>query len=51
MVGDTTHDIDATKAAGAVSVGVASGHYSTDELRKARGDHVLGSLEDPFPGL
>jgi phosphoglycolate phosphatase-like HAD superfamily hydrolase len=51
VVGDTPHDIDATKAAGAVSVGVASGHYSVDELRAAGGVHVLGSLEDPFPGL
>jgi len=51
VVGDTPHDIEATKAAGAVSVGVASGHYSTEELEAAGGDHVLGSLEDPFPGL
>jgi phosphoglycolate phosphatase-like HAD superfamily hydrolase len=51
VVGDTPHDIDATKAAGAVSVGVASGHHSVDELRAAGGVHVLGSLEDPFPGL
>jgi phosphoglycolate phosphatase-like HAD superfamily hydrolase len=51
VAGDTPHDIDATKAAGAVSVGVASGHYSTEELIAAGGDHVLGSLEDLFPGL
>jgi phosphoglycolate phosphatase-like HAD superfamily hydrolase len=51
VVGDTPHDIEATKAAGAVSVGVASGHYSIDELSKAGGDHVLASLEDSFPGL
>jgi phosphoglycolate phosphatase len=51
VVGDTPHDIDATKAAGAVSVGVASGHYSRAELIAAGGDHVLNSLEDPFPGL
>ena len=43
--------IEAAKADGAVSVGVASGHYSTDELEAASADHVLGSLEDPFPGL
>jgi phosphoglycolate phosphatase len=51
VVGDTPHDIEAIKAAGAVSVGVASGHYSTRQLEAAGGDHVLGSLEDPFPGL
>jgi phosphoglycolate phosphatase-like HAD superfamily hydrolase len=51
VVGDTPHDIDAARAAGAVAVGVASGHYSKKELGAAGGDHVLGSLEDPFPGL
>jgi phosphoglycolate phosphatase-like HAD superfamily hydrolase len=51
VVGDTPRDIEAAQAAGAVSVGVATGHYSTDELAAAHGDHVLGSLEEPFPGL
>lgn len=51
VVGDTPRDIDAAKAAGAVSVGVATGHYSKDELVAAGGDFVLGSLEDPYPGL
>jgi phosphoglycolate phosphatase len=51
VVGDTPRDIEAAQAAGAVSVGVATGHYSTDQLQAAGGDHVLGSLEDPFPGL
>jgi phosphoglycolate phosphatase len=51
VVGDTPRDMEATKAAGAVSVGVATGHYSTQELSAAGGVHVLGSLEDPFPGV
>jgi phosphoglycolate phosphatase-like HAD superfamily hydrolase len=51
VVGDTPKDIEAARAAGAVSVGVASGNYSVEELRAAGGDHVLGSLEEPFPGL
>jgi phosphoglycolate phosphatase len=51
VVGDTPRDIAAAKAAGAISVGVASGHYSTDELGEAGAIHVLSSLEDPFPGL
>jgi phosphoglycolate phosphatase-like HAD superfamily hydrolase len=51
VVGDTPLDIDAAKAAGAVSIGVASGAFSTDQLESAGADHVLGSLEDPFPGL
>ena len=49
VVGDTPHDIEATKAAGGVSVGVASGKYSVDELRAADADHVLPSLEAAFP--
>jgi phosphoglycolate phosphatase len=51
VVGDTPRDIDAAKAAGAVSVGVASGHFSAHELKTAGGDYVLGSLEETFPGL
>jgi phosphoglycolate phosphatase len=51
VVGDTPRDIEAAQAAGAVSVGVATGHYSTEELEAAGPDHVLGSLEERFPGL
>ncbi len=51
VIGDTPRDIDAANAAGAVSIGVATGHYSVEELTAAGGAHVLGSLEDPFPGL
>ena len=51
VVGDTPRDLEAARAAGAVSVGVATGHYSVDELGAAGGDHVLESLEHPFPGL
>lgn len=49
VVGDTPLDISAARAAGARSVGVASGKYSREELRAAAADHVLSSLEDPFP--
>ena len=51
VVGDTPKDIGAAQAAGAVSVGVASGNYSVEQLTEAGADHVLASLEDPFPGL
>ena len=51
VVGDTPRDIEAARAAGAISVGVASGHFSVDELTAAGGDHVLASLEERFPGL
>jgi phosphoglycolate phosphatase len=51
VVGDTPRDIDAAKAAGAISVGVATGKFTSDELDKAGASYVLESLEDPFPGL
>ena len=51
VVGDTPHDIAATHGAGAVSVGVATGHFSVGELNRAGADYVLGSLEEPFPGV
>jgi phosphoglycolate phosphatase-like HAD superfamily hydrolase len=50
-VGDTPRDVEVAQALGAASVGVASGHYSTAELAAAGPDHVLGSLEEAFPGL
>jgi phosphoglycolate phosphatase len=51
VVGDTPRDIEAAMQAGAVSVGVASGRYSVDDLTKAGADHVLSSLAEPFPGM
>ena len=51
VVGDTPRDIEAAKHAGAVPIGVATGHYSTDQLRVAGSTHVLSSLESAFPGL
>ena len=51
VVGDTPRDIEAAKAEGAVSVGVATGRFSVDELVDAGGGHVLSSLAEPFPGL
>jgi phosphoglycolate phosphatase-like HAD superfamily hydrolase len=49
VVGDTPLDVDAAKAVGATSLGVASGSYSVDELRRAGADVVLASLEEPIP--
>jgi phosphoglycolate phosphatase len=51
VVGDTPLDIEAARAAGAVAVGVASGHYSADQLREAGADYVLESLEEELPGV
>jgi phosphoglycolate phosphatase-like HAD superfamily hydrolase len=51
VVGDTPKDLDAAHGAGAVAVGVATGHYSREQLEQAGADHVLDSLRDPFPGV
>jgi phosphoglycolate phosphatase len=51
VVGDTPLDIAAAHAAGAVSVGVATGKYDERELQAAGAAHVLSSLEDEFPGV
>jgi phosphoglycolate phosphatase len=49
VVGDTPRDVAAARYAGAVSVGVATGHFTVDQLRHAGADHVLASLESPLP--
>jgi phosphoglycolate phosphatase len=49
VVGDTPHDIDAAHDAGVFAVGVATGHFTKDELRDAGADYVLGSLEEELP--
>ncbi len=41
--------LGAAHDAGAVSVAVASGHFTADELRAAGVDHVLDSLEEELP--
>jgi phosphoglycolate phosphatase-like HAD superfamily hydrolase len=51
VVGDTPLDVAAAQAAGTVSVAVASGSYSVDELTAAGADHVLPTLASPFPGI
>jgi phosphoglycolate phosphatase-like HAD superfamily hydrolase len=49
VVGDTPLDIQAAHGAGAVAVGVATGHFSVDELRATGAEHVLATLEEPLP--
>jgi phosphoglycolate phosphatase-like HAD superfamily hydrolase len=49
VVGDTPHDITAAHDAGALAVGVATGHFTKEELRDAGADHVLGSLAEELP--
>jgi phosphoglycolate phosphatase len=49
VVGDTPLDIAAARGAGSVAVGVASGHFSVEQLQDAGADYVLTSLEEDFP--
>jgi phosphoglycolate phosphatase len=51
VVGDTPRDVEAAHEAGSMAVGVASGRYRVDELRRAGADHVLASLAEDFPSL
>ena len=51
VVGDTPRDIEAAKYVGAISVAVATGEYSEEELRRVHPDHVLPTLETPFPAV
>ena len=41
VIGDTPHDIDCARVAGARSIAVATGGYSVRELRDAGADDVL----------
>lgn len=48
-VGDTPRDVSAGHGAGIRVVGVATGSYSVDELRKAGADFALENVEEEFP--
>ena len=48
-IGDTPLDITAAHAANTLAVGVATGHYSKEQLKEAGADHVLGTLEEDLP--
>jgi phosphoglycolate phosphatase len=51
VIGDTPLDIAAAHGAQAIGVGVASGHFSEEELERAGADYVLPSLRSPLPGV
>jgi phosphoglycolate phosphatase len=51
VVGDTPKDLDAAHGAGCLALGVATGHYSREQLEQAGGDVVLDTLKEPFPGV
>jgi phosphoglycolate phosphatase len=49
VVGDTPQDVAAAHAAGVPCVGVASHHYSAEQLRAGGADWVIDSLADGLP--
>jgi len=51
VVGDTPRDVDAGRAVGAVTVGVATGKYTVTQLEAAGADYVLPTLESSLPGI
>ena len=46
VIGDTPHDIECARVAGAKSIAVATGGFTVDQLREAGADEVLGDLSD-----
>jgi phosphoglycolate phosphatase len=46
VIGDTPHDIECARVAGARSIAVATGGFTVDQLRVAGADHVLRDLSD-----
>lgn len=51
VVGDTPHDVACARAVGAVPVGVATGGFTSDQLRDSGADIVYENLADPTPFL
>lgn len=46
MIGDRSYDIEGAKAVGVESVGVTYGYGSMDELREAKADYIVRSVEE-----
>ena len=46
VIGDTPHDIECARVAGATSIAVATGGYTIEQLRQAGADEVLKDLSD-----
>ena len=46
VIGDTPHDIDCARAGGAISIAVATGGFTVEELRAAGADVVVADLAD-----
>jgi len=46
IIGDTPHDIRCAHAHGCRALGVATGHFSVDQLKEACADHAVSDLSD-----
>ncbi len=46
VIGDTPHDIDCARVGGAISIAVATGGFTVEELRAAGADVVVADLSD-----
>jgi phosphoglycolate phosphatase len=46
VIGDTPHDVECARVAGAKCIAVATGGFTVDELREAGADEVLADLSD-----
>jgi phosphoglycolate phosphatase len=51
VVGDTPHDVACARAVGAVPVAVATGGFTSDQLRESGADIVYENLAEPGPFL
>jgi phosphoglycolate phosphatase len=51
VVGDTPHDVACARAVGAVPIAVATGGFTSDQLRESGADIVYENLADPTPFL
>lgn len=51
VVGDTPHDVACALAVGVVPIGVATGGFTSDQLRESGADIVYENLADPAPFL
>jgi phosphoglycolate phosphatase-like HAD superfamily hydrolase len=46
VIGDTPADVECGRAVGALTIGVATGYYSVDELRGFGADEAFEDLSD-----
>jgi len=51
VIGDTPRDVEAGRAAGAVTVAVATGKYTVAQLTESGANFVLSTLESALPGI